>query len=120
MRQKITYFLFSVLIILSGVFSVAPMAFCNMKASTPQSSCCKLPASSKAQCPICAYDLNKLTPTPSNISVKSHTVSLGLITILPQNFSNSITPEFRFADYCLTPQNDSSPPLFLRFCNFRS
>ena len=120
-RKKALYFLFSVLILLSGTFSVAPMAFCTMKAPAAHSSCCNVPVSIPAsKQPIRTCDLCKLNPAPANISLKTQSVSQHFVTLLPFVFTLVNSPQLGAADYSVIPHNDSSPPLYLRFCNFRS
>lgn len=119
MRKKAAYSLFSLLVLLSSTFAVAPMAFCNMKAATPESSCCKLPVSSPIpECPVCA-DLNKLDPTPANISVKTQAVSQYFVTVLPQVVIHTSSQVLGVTDYSVNLYFDSSPPLYLQFGNFR-
>ncbi len=120
MKKKVTYYLFSALIVLSGIFSVAPMAFCTMKAPTAPASCCNVPASiPTSKQPIRTCDLCKLDPIPANISLKTQTVSQHFVTLLPFVFTLVNSPQLGAADYSVIPHNDGSPPLYLRFCNFR-
>ena len=121
MGKKAAYYLLSALILLSGIFSVAPMAFCTMKAPVAASSCCNVPVSIPAsKQPIRTCDLCKLDVAPANISVKTQTFSQHFVTLLPFVFTLLNSPQLGVADYSVIPHNDSSPPLYLRFCNFRS
>jgi hypothetical protein len=112
-RKKAAYYLFSLLIVLSSTFGVAPMAFCTVKTHAPQHSCCKPPVTTKNQCPICAFELNKIQPSPAYISVKSHNALAHVVTLLPCILTALPPQDFAMTDYVIA-YNDTSPPLYLQ------
>jgi len=112
-RKKVTYYLFSLLIVLSSTFGVAPMAFCTMKTAVPQHSCCKPPVTTNNQCPICAFELNKIEPSPAHISLKSHDISEHVIMLLPHTFIVAPAQDSAITDYVIA-YNDSGPPLYIQ------
>jgi hypothetical protein len=113
MRKKAAYLLFSLLIVLSGTFGIAPMAFCTMKTAAPQHSCCKPPVAKQKQCPICSFELNQVQPSPAHISIQPHTAPLHCITLLPHTFTALLSPNIAMTDYAVA-YYDTSPPLYIQ------
>ena len=109
MRKKVLYYLFSILIVLSGTFAVAPMAFCTMDPVASHSDCCAPPSThrSKSNCPICAYDQSKINPSPATISTKSLKYFQRIVTI-PYSFSFALDDHIVRENY-ITIYNDTSP-----------
>ena len=112
MKKKAAYFLFSLLVVLSGTFGISSMAFCTMKAPAPQHSCCKPPVAVPLRCPICMYNLNKVEPSRANTSIKSLSTFQHIVTLLSNETAIINSPDLVNAEYSVRAFNNSSPPLY--------
>ena len=119
MKKKAAYYLFSLLIVLSSTFGIAPMAFCTMKPPAPQHSCCKPPVTTPTKCPICAFDLNKVEPSPANTAVILSIVSQHVISFISHTAATIPLVNFANTKIGIVTYIDSSPPLYLQYCSFR-
>jgi hypothetical protein len=126
MRKKASHFLLSALIVLSGTFSMVPMAFCTMKAVGKHGgrtiglpSCCNSPVSkTKHGCPICPYV--RVAPTQANIPAKAQQYKPYVVTLLPGVFARPVQlSDLAVTDYPVIIAADTSPPLYLQFGSLR-
>jgi hypothetical protein len=114
MKRKAAYFSLSGLIILSGTFGIAPMAFCSMSAQMHSSPCCVNTAPDPTpECPVCVFNQNKIGDDQANISLRSAAYFQNVIAIVSSgyNLSNLL---YR-GKYPLSYSLDTSPPLYLKF-----
>jgi hypothetical protein len=109
----------------AATFSVAPMAFCLVKAEVPVTpTCCPVPFKkpphsepSRSNCPICKFNYCKLDPNPILKTSVHHPASGKILAPDVQSVAmldgGNARPSYSYHFF------DSSPPLYLRVCVFR-
>ena len=112
MKKKTAHILLSILVIFSGTFAVAPLAFCTIKIERQHSSCCERTVPAPApKCPICVFDQNKVYPSQANFTITFSGIFRNVIAILPHE--SSLIGTAYIADYQSAHLIDTSPPLYL-------
>jgi hypothetical protein len=119
-RTKFVRISLAVLVFLSSMFAVAPMAFCVMNPGTP--SCCQKMAAHSThcnhkpqKCPICSYSNVDAAPIhKTNASASSSPQILSLTA-----GAAICSPLFVYPPKAELRYFDSSPPQFVLNCVFR-
>ena len=119
--RKLAYSLVALLVLASGTFAVAPMAFCRVQKEA--SSCCEKPAKKAnhctdkhADCPICSHELCKVDPTPAKPATAPVSVTADIVTVSAPAITFEAIP---VASVSAPTIIDSGPPIYLLDCVFR-